>query len=108
MARRRPFMVVILTVGTLGLYSLYWFHATCKELAAVDDRVRPVAWTAGLLVPPVNAVVIWRYAVVVEDVTGRSALLVVGLWLVFFPAAQYVVQRGLNDAAADVSNPVPP
>lgn len=109
MPRRRPLVAVSLTLLTLGLYGLYWFYSTSREMVdASGSSSRPALWLVGLFVPVVNALVLWKHSRLFGQVTGNSALLVFLLWLAFFPAAQYLVQRELNAAAGDPQNPVPP
>ncbi len=107
---RRPLVVVALTLATLGLYSIYWFYQTSTTVIRAAGRdAHPVLWTAGLFVPGINIVIVWRYVRTVVSVTGRrSTVLLFAAWAVFFPAAQYLIQQDLNAAAGDAQNPVPP
>ncbi|MDY6761460.1 MAG: DUF4234 domain-containing protein [Candidatus Nanohaloarchaea archaeon] len=107
---RNPVAVVLLTLVTLGVYGFYWFYqSSAAVIQAAGSDAHPVLWTIGLFIPVLNAVIVWRYLNTVNAVTGgRSPVLLFLLWLVFFPAMQYLVQQDLNTAAGDAQNPVPP
>ncbi|MDY6768511.1 MAG: DUF4234 domain-containing protein [Candidatus Nanohaloarchaea archaeon] len=107
---RSPFFVVLLTVATLGVYGVYWFHTTSSTVIAASHRdSTPLLWTAGLFVPVVNAFVLWRFIDAVNAATGRvRPLPVFLLFAIFFPAGQYRVQQAVNRAAGDPHTPVPP
>lgn len=110
MGRRRPLIVVALTLVTLGIYGVYWFYTTSRDMITVSGRdSHSVLWTLGLFVPMIDLLVLWRFSRTYSSITGaQKPLPVFLLWLVFFPAAQYVVQKGLNTAAGDATNPVRP
>ena len=100
--KRNPVLVIILTFITLGIYGIYWFYQTSKELIAYTHKqANPLLWTIGLFIPVLNLIVIWKYAHAVEEATGgrRNGILIFLLWMVFFPAVQYVVQSELNKLA---------
>jgi hypothetical protein len=97
--RRDPLFVIFFTIITLGIYGIYWFYKTSKELIEYTKRdSSALLWTLGLFIPIVNVVIAWKYAHTLEKATKgkRSGILIFLLWLVFFPAAQYVVQSDIN------------
>lgn len=57
--------LVLLTVATFGLYALYWFYNTWRQLAATSgaSNMKPVLRTIGLCVPLLNIYLVaeqWR------------------------------------------------
>jgi len=47
--------VVLAGFITLGIYWLYWFYNTTRELGEINKSdTSPVLWTIGLFVPLVN------------------------------------------------------
>ncbi|MCX6775931.1 MAG: DUF4234 domain-containing protein [Candidatus Micrarchaeota archaeon] len=99
---RNPILVIILGLITLGIYSLYWFYATSKELIELNkSNSNALFWLIGLFIPFVNLYVFWKYSKAVEQASRGSmnAILVFILSLVFNPIAQYLVQTELNKHA---------
>jgi len=91
---------VVLSIVTLSLYWLYWFHVTNKQLAAgTDADFAPTVRTVGLFVPIYNLLVMWRTSHDYEAVTDKDGALLFLLWLVFVPVLWYLVQSGINDVA---------
>lgn len=100
MERRSPLKVVLFTLLTLGIYGIYWFYVTSKDIIQATGRdSNAVLWLIGLFIPVANLVVIWFYTQAVEDLSGdHSGALLFVLWLVFVPAGQYLVQQDINAA----------
>jgi len=91
---------VLFSIVTLGLYWIYWFHVTHKQLAAgTDTDFNPVMRTVGLFIPIYNFLVMWRTSNDCEAVTNQGAALLFILSLVFVPAFWYLVQSGINQHA---------
>jgi hypothetical protein len=92
---------VVLSVVTLGLYTIYWWHRVHVQLSRGTNADFSAAWrTVGLFVPLYNVVVTWRTCHDAEAVTGKDGILVFLLFLVFAPAGWFVVQSGINEVAA--------
>jgi|AntDeeMetagen134_2_1112570.scaffolds.fasta_scaffold01695_7 hypothetical protein len=102
LVERRFSRVLAYTVLTVGVYGFYWLYSVNKQLKlAYDEEYSPVWRTLGLLVPIYDLLVLWRISDtaaehVVEDQTGPVLFL---LWVVFFPAAMYLMQDGINKKA---------
>jgi hypothetical protein len=99
---RNPIFVVVASCLTFFLYAIYWFYATRNELnVLVGGKTSGLLWTIGFFVPLVNIYVIWKYCEDVEIASkkARDKLLLFVLWIVFLPAAQYLVQEELNKLA---------
>lgn len=94
---------VLFSVVTLGVYCIYWFHVTHKQLnAGTSAEFDPTLRTVGLFVPVYNFLVLWRTANDAEAVTDQSGLVLFVLLLVFAPAAWYLIQSGINGVASEV------
>lgn len=99
---RNPIFVVVVSIITLGIYCLYWFYSTRKELNELTSQSSsPVLWTIGLLIPIVNIYVLWKYSEDTEMASKKAQNKVVLFlaWLVFFPIAQFLTQEELNKLA---------
>jgi len=100
---RNPIFVVVLSVVTFFLYGLYWFYQTRNEVnEVIGGRTSALLWTIGLFIPFVNLYVLWKYCedLVAATKSSQSAVVYFILWVVFFPAAQYLMQQDLNKIAA--------
>jgi len=90
-------MQILFTIVTFGIYSLYWMHKLHKSIAKGTDRnVSAGLRTIGLFIPFYNFVVLWRDSHDVEPITGKDGVLVFLLFIVFGPAAWYLIQSGIN------------
>ncbi|MEK6981973.1 MAG: DUF4234 domain-containing protein [Candidatus Micrarchaeota archaeon] len=100
--KRDPIKVIIFSILTLGIYYLYWFYQTRTELNELTGgKTSAIVWLILGLLPIVGFYVLWRYAQDVEKVSkgSQSKVLLFVLWLVLFPAAQYLTQIELNKFA---------
>lgn len=88
-------MQVILTVITLGFYPLYWMYKTASQLdRGTDANLTPIL----VIVPIYN---LWMLSNGAEAVTDQSAVVLFLLFMVFGPAAWFLIQTGINDVAAE-------
>ena len=89
-----------LMIITLGFYSIYWFHQTAVELAALDNyhRAEPALWTILLFIPFGALYSYFKYAELYERVSAShfERWLLWVLWIVFSPAVWLIVQSELN------------
>lgn len=91
--------VLLYTVITLGVYGFYWLYSVNKQLKLeYDEEYNPLWRTLALLIPIYDILVFWRISDtaaehVVEDLNGPVLFL---FWIVFFPAAIYLIQDGIN------------
>lgn len=93
---------VVFTVVTFGLYVVYWWYVTHRQLArGTDAESSPVLRTVGLFVPVVNLVVIWKTSRDAEAVTDLNGAVLFLLFLAVAPAGWYLVQSGVNAVASE-------
>jgi hypothetical protein len=91
-------MQVGLTVVTLGLYPLYWFYSTAKQLDGATDRdLTPIFG----VIPVLNFVCAWQIADAAEAVTDQDKEILFILFLVFGVLSWYWIQSGINQAASN-------
>ena len=99
---RNPIFVVVASLITCGIYALYWFYQTTRELGEVNkSNTNPIVWTIGLFIPIVNLYFLWKYSGEAEKMmkNKHSQLILFLAWLVFFPIAQYLIQQEINKVA---------
>ena len=95
-------MQVVLAIITLGIYVLYWFYSTLKELQIANGKdERAVMWIIFLFIPILNYFAAWHYASEYAAFNGDKypALLIFLAWIVFVPSVWFLVQTDLNKAA---------
>lgn|GEM_PF-966619 len=91
---------VLFTVLSLGLYTTYWCYVTNDQLErGTDKELRPVARTAGLLLPPITLAVFWFMSDDLQGITDQSNVVLFACALFVPPAFWYLVQSGINDIA---------
>lgn len=81
MQNRNPFIVILLSIVTLGIYSLVWLIKTKNEMNAKGAQI-PTAWL--IIVPFVNYYWLWKYSEGVEKVTNDQMSTVIAFLLLFF------------------------
>ncbi len=92
-----------LMIITIGFYAIYWFYATATELKglAEDREANPGLWTILIFIPFGAIYSYYKYGELYEKVSGdnlnRWILFI--LWIVFSPAAWFIVQTELNNRA---------
>ncbi len=99
MQHRDPIMVILLSIITLGIYSIFWYVATKNEMNAKGAQI-PTAWL--IIIPFVNIWWYWKFCEGVELVTNKgigaaSAFLL--LWLLG-AIGEAIIQNELNKVAA--------
>ena len=95
MRNRSVFLVLVLSIVTVGIYSLYWLVSTKNEMNRLGARI-PTAWL--LIVPIANIYWLWRFSEGVgrttrEQMTGPVAFLL--LFLLSY-IGMMVVQASFN------------
>ena len=89
-----------LTVITFGLYMIYWWYDTHQQFAAATNTdLDPTIQTVLFLVPLANLYAIWQFSNEAEAVTDQSGTVLFVLFLVFAPAAWFLIQSGINEVA---------
>lgn len=99
---RSPIVVILLVFITCGIYALYWYFATAKEM----NELGKLETSAGMILlffflGPVALYGIWLHAngiaAVSDGKQGAGLLFVLGL--VFAPAYLFMAQSELNKHA---------
>lgn len=99
--RRHPAAVIILTLITFGIYSIYWFVKTKDEINSFGSQI-PTGWL--LIIPIANFYFLYKYFegfsnAVKKDNNGLLWFLV---YIIFSPVAVIIVQMELNKFAEKV------
>lgn len=98
--RRNMLVQVLLMVITLGLYSLYWYYVTLKELHIGNNKDEGAGiWLVLLFIPIANLFSWWHHSSEFARFTSNKypAILLFVLWIVFSPAVWFIVQYELNN-----------
>ncbi len=102
--RRNMWLQVLLFIVTLGLFSIYWFYVTSKEMVEYKKQNEsPALWTVLFVLPLVNVYAIYKHGRAVEAVTdgNLNKWLMFILWVVFSPAVWFITQTELNKRATE-------
>ena len=99
MQHRDPIMVVLLSIITLGIYSLFWYVTTKNEMNAKGAQI-PTAWL--IIIPFVNIWWYWKFCEGVELVTNKGMGVAVAFLLLWLLGAigEAIIQNELNKVAA--------
>jgi hypothetical protein len=100
---RNPFVVVLLSVFTFGIYFIYWFYDTNVQFRdELEDGSHPILRTLVLFLPPLSFVSYYKHARSCERATdGHDWLLVFLAYVFFIPIALFAVQDSINDSAGE-------
>ncbi len=98
MQHRNPIMVILLTIITLGIYSIYWLVTTKIQMNTKGAQI-PTAWL--LIIPLVNIYWLWKFSEGVELVTNKGMQTAVAFLLVWILdiIGPGIVQNELNKVA---------
>ena len=69
MVKRNLLLVWLLTSLTQGLYTLFWYVKTKREMTDLGENIRP-AWM--LIIPVVNWYWLWNYSQAVSKVINQK------------------------------------
>lgn len=101
--RRNMWVQVLLIFITFGLYSVYWYYWTTRELWELTGREDEniFLWTIFLCLPFTFFYSYYKQGEAFEKVTGGEVnrWLTFALWIVFPPAIWFMVQRKLNSVS---------
>ena len=98
MQHRDPIMVILLSIITFGIYSLFWYVTTKNEMNAKGAQI-PTAWL--IIIPFVNIWWYWKFCEGVELVTNKGMGVAVAfllLWLLGI-IGEAIIQNELNKVA---------
>lgn len=98
MQKRNPFVVLLLSIVTFGIYTIYWSVVT-KIAANKAGAQIPTAWL--LIIPLVNIYWLWKLAEGLGQVTNQQVSPIAVFLLIFFLGALgvVIVQFMLNGAS---------
>lgn len=101
--KRNPFLVFILSFITFGIYIIYWFVSTTKELRRSGEET-PHFWLLivgiiPLLGFPFLLYFLWKYLDAVEKATDANKIMLFVVFLIIFPLGLVVTQVELNKLA---------
>lgn len=101
--KRNMLTQVFIFVFTFGLYGIYWFYQTAKELKSIaqDNEAAPGLWTVLIFVPFGIIYSHYQYSKLFQKVSTEklNKWILFLLWLVFAPAVWFLVQTDLNNFA---------
>ena len=100
---RNPVLVIVFSIITVGIYSIYWLVSTTNELRRLETSA-PNPWSLLLLlVPLVNIFVglwyYWKYSAAIGEISNFESWLLFVLWLIISPVAMIIAQIQLNKRA---------
>ena len=97
--KRNMIMQVVLMIITLGIYAIYWYYVTLKELHIANGKDAGAGmWTVLSLIPIANLFTYWHYSSEFST-ENYPAILIFVLWIFFSPGVGFLVQMDLNKAA---------
>jgi hypothetical protein len=98
MTRRSPLGVLVLSIITFGIYTIFWDVWTKNEMNAKGAQI-PTVWLQ--LVPIANYIWWWRFSEGVELVTNRGMSATTAFLLVLFlnVIGLAIIQSSLNKVA---------
>lgn len=99
---RNMWMQVLLFIITLGIYGIYWFYSTAREMIdyqKIDGS--PGLWTILLFIPFANLFAYWKYGGLVDSLTDSKypQILIFILYIFFSPLVWLLTQLELNRLA---------
>ena len=101
--RRNMWVQALLTIITLGIYTIYWFHVTLGEMYRANgtEDKRRWLWTILYIIPIAQFFAYWHQGYEYDKfINGKyPGIAIFILWIVFFPAVWFLAQRDLNAAA---------
>lgn len=97
---RNPIVVILLIVITCGIYGLYWFYATAKEMNDLG-KLEKSAGNILVMFFVFSPIAIWWYAKGISELSGgeKGAGMMFALAIFFAPAFYYMAQAELNKHA---------
>lgn len=101
--QRNMFLQVFLAIITLGLYCIYWYYISLRDMHIANGNTesRTFWWTVLLLVPVANLFALWHFAKEYWEFCGERypVVAIFILELLLDPVVWFLVQRDLNRAA---------
>src|SRR5690348_8824374 len=104
---RNMLVQVLLALVTCGLYTIYWFYVSNREMSDYLKREEPVfLWTLLLFVPLIAFYSHYKQGELFERISPDvNRWLIFALWIVFPPAVWAIIQSKLNRIARSLPAP---
>ena len=101
--KRNPWLVLLFSVITFGIYAMFWLVFTTNELRK-NTKSAPNPWLLVLMfIPIVNIIVMfiyfWKYSKAINELTGFSTTTLFLLLVLIGPVAMPIAQIELNKKA---------
>lgn len=85
MKKRKVAFVIVFSIVTFGIYFLYWFYCTSKDVLAENkSRGSALLWLLGLIVPFLNLYILYRFLDENGKLLGFSGLIYWLVWVFTF------------------------
>lgn len=101
--KRNPWLVLLFTIITLGIYYLFWLVFTTNELKTMSNNAPNPKLLFLLLIPFVGLIMIiyydWKYSKALYDISGFNNIIMFILLLFIAPVGVVVAQYQLNKKA---------
>ena len=100
--RRNMGMQIVLYIVTLGIYGIYWYYVTSKEMVENKNlEGSPGLWTVLLFIPIANLYSYWKHSEAVDALTDSqyNKFLIFVLWIYLAPVVWVLAQLELNKRA---------
>ena len=73
--KRNMIMQIVLMVITLGIYAIYWFYSTVRELHIANGKDDgALLWAVLALIPLLNLLAYWHYSSEFSTFNGANTL----------------------------------
>ncbi len=101
--KRNPFLIVLFSLITLGIYSIFWLVFTTNELKNNTKSAPNPLLLLAMLIPIVGIFVslfyMWKYCKAINELTGFSNIILFLLWIFIAPVGMILSQMELNKRA---------
>lgn len=98
--KRSPFLILILFMITFGIYSLFWFFSTTKEIRKAGQSLPNLIM---LFIPIANIIFYWKYSEALGKITNKNEVGTFMLLLFLFPIGMMVAQSKLNNIGQNLN-----
>jgi len=103
--KRSITLIIVFSVLTIGIYSIYWAASTTKELRKCTKSAPNPWWLLTLIIPLANFFFMlyyfWKYSKAINELTGFNKVGLFALWVIFSPVAIVLSQIELNKKATE-------
>ena len=101
--RRNPFLIILFSIITLGIYGIFWLVFTTNELKKNTQSAPNPLLLLLMLIPFINFIIMfiyfWKYSKAINELTGFNSLALFLLWIFIGPVGMIISQIELNKKA---------